>query len=118
MYNIFGNGDRYVKYKGWFFYSVWGGRGGGGKGINVFNGNYFYYDCLVSVYVDCKLFFLWKNFYGMIFLKCFFLFGIRRDGFLNFRISRYKLNFYEILSGMKFIMIIDLIVGNIRDILY
>lgn len=54
----------------------------------------------------------------MIFLKCFPSFGIRRDGFANFRTSRYKLNFYETPSGMKFIMTTDLTVGNIRDILH
>lgn len=54
----------------------------------------------------------------MIFLKCFPSFGIRRDGFSNFRTSRYKLNFYETPSGMKFIMTTDLTVGNIRDILH
>lgn len=54
----------------------------------------------------------------MIFLKYIPSFGIRRDGFSNFRTSRYKLNFYETPSGMKFIMTTDLTVGNIRDILH
>lgn len=41
-----------------------------------------------------------------------------KDGFLNFRTSRYKLHFYETPSGIKLIMTTDLNVGNIRDVLH
>ncbi|XP_062610122.1 trafficking protein particle complex subunit 1-like [Saccostrea cucullata] len=41
-----------------------------------------------------------------------------KEGFSSFRTSRYKLNFYETPSGMKFIMTTDLSVGNIKDVLH
>jgi len=41
-----------------------------------------------------------------------------KDGFLNYRTSRYKLHFYETPTGLKFILNTDLSVGNTKDVLF
>ena len=41
----------------------------------------------------------------------------RKDQFASYRTNKYKLNYYETPSGLKFIMNTDLSVGNIRDIM-
>lgn len=42
----------------------------------------------------------------------------RKDGFLSFQTSKYKLHYYETPTGLKVVMNTDLGVGNIRDVLH
>lgn len=42
----------------------------------------------------------------------------RKDGFLAFQTSRYKLHYYETPTGIKVVMNTDLGVGPIRDVLH
>jgi hypothetical protein len=42
----------------------------------------------------------------------------RKDGFISFKTNCYKLNYYETLTGLKFILNTDNNVPNIRDILH
>jgi hypothetical protein len=42
----------------------------------------------------------------------------RKDGFVSFKTNCYKLNYYETLTGLKFILNTDNNVGNIRDTLH
>ncbi|KAK6167226.1 hypothetical protein SNE40_021310 [Patella caerulea] len=62
-----------------------------------------------------------KLMYGMIFSIKSFVNRISptdvKEGFMTYKTSKYRLHFFETLSGLKFIMNTDLNVGNIRDIL-
>jgi len=40
-----------------------------------------------------------------------------RDGFQNFKTSKYKLHMFETASGLKFVMLTDLNVGSLREVL-
>ncbi|EDV19892.1 Trafficking protein particle complex subunit 1 [Trichoplax sp. H2] len=64
---------------------------------------------------NCKLM------YGLLYsLKSFVLRISPTDGkdqFSSYRTSKYKLNYYETPSGIKFVMTTDLGVGNIKDIM-
>lgn len=57
--------------------------------------------------------FLWERFHS--YFNAHFC---RKDGFLSFQTSRYKLHYYETPTGIKVVMNTDLGVGPIRDVLH
>ncbi|KAA0706455.1 Trafficking protein particle complex subunit 1 [Triplophysa tibetana] len=58
----------------------------------------------------------YKLMYGMLFSIRSFV-NCRKDGFMSFHTSRYKLHYYETPTGIKLVMNTDLGVQNCRDTL-